>query len=118
MESKSEQDPDNSLQLRERLYELLTCPGTEVTNLIFPNDDVAWVSWRFTEDNVAAGKNVNVVFAAYVTTQARLKLYEYLSKLGESVFYCDTDTVIYIQKVDEGPKVKTRDYLGDLTDEL
>jgi hypothetical protein len=26
--------------------EVLTCPGTEVTNLIFPNDDVAWVSWR------------------------------------------------------------------------
>jgi hypothetical protein len=102
----------------KEFYELLTCPGTEVTNLIFPNDDVAWLSWKYTEDNVAAGKNVNVVVAAYVTNQARLKLYEYLSKLGESVLYCDTDSVIYIQKVDESPKVKTGDYLGDLTDEL
>ena len=50
--------------------------------------------------------------AAYVTTQARLKLYEYLSKLG------DTDSVIYIQNVDEPPKVETGYYLGDLTDEL
>jgi len=30
----------------KELYELLTSPGTEVTNLIFPNDDVVWVSWK------------------------------------------------------------------------
>jgi hypothetical protein len=99
-------------------YELLTCPGTEVTNLIFPNDDVAWVSCKYSEDNTAVGKNVNVVVAAYVTTQARLKLYEYLSKMGESVLYCDTDSVIFIQKDNDPPKVETGDYLGDLTDEL
>ena len=56
--------------------------------------------------------------AAYVTTQTRLKLYEYLSKLGDSVMYCDTDSVMYIQNEDEPPKVKTAYYLGDLTDEL
>jgi len=28
----------------KEFYELLTCPGTEVTNLIFPKDDVAWFS--------------------------------------------------------------------------
>jgi phosphatidylglycerophosphatase A len=31
------------------------------------------------------GENVNVAVAAYVTTQARLKLYGYLSKSGKSV---------------------------------
>jgi len=69
---------------------------------------------------VVAGKNVNVAVAVYVTTQARLKLqvYKYKKELGESVFYCDTDSVIYIQKGDETPKVKTGDYLGNLTDEL
>jgi len=59
----------------KEFYELLTCPGTEVTNLIFPNDDVAWASWKCSEDNVAAGKNVNVAVAAYVTSQSRLKQY-------------------------------------------
>ena len=34
------------------------------------------------------------------------------------MLYCDTDSVIYIQKVDEIPKVRTGDYLGDLTDEF
>jgi len=38
--------------------------------------------------------------------------------LLKSVLYCDTDSVIYIQNVDEPPKVETGDYLGDLTDEL
>ena len=56
--------------------------------------------------------------AAYVTTQARLKLYEYLSKLGQSVLYCDTDSVIFVHKNNDPPKVKAGDYLGDLTDEL
>ena len=59
-----------------------------------------------------------MAFAAYVTTQFRLELYEYLSKLGKSVLYCDTDSVIYIQNVDETQKVEIGDYLGDLTDEL
>jgi len=66
----------------EKFFELLTCPGTEVTNLIFLNDDVAWDSWKYSEDKVADGKNFNVAVAAYVTTQAWLKLYEYLRKLG------------------------------------
>jgi hypothetical protein len=55
---------------------------TAVRNPVFPNDDLAWVSWRYAENNVAAGKNVNVLVAAYVTTQAQLKLHEYMSKLG------------------------------------
>ena len=53
-----------------------------------------------------------------MTTQARLKLYENLRELGESVLYCDTDSVIYIQNVNEPKRVKTGDYLGDLTDVL
>jgi hypothetical protein len=78
----------------KEFFELLTSPGIEVTNVIFPNDDVDWVSWRYSEDNVAVGKNVNVAVAAYVTIQTRLKLYEYLRELWEPALYCDTVTVI------------------------
>jgi hypothetical protein len=62
--------------------------------------------------------NVNVAVATYVTTQTRVKLHCYLSKLGRSVLYCDTDSVIYVQKVGKPPKVVTGDYLGDFTNEL
>jgi len=73
----------------KEFYEHLTSPGTEVTNHIFPNEEVAWVSWKYSGDNVTTGKNVNVAVATYVPTQALLKLYRYLSKLGKSVLYCD-----------------------------
>ena len=88
----------------EEFYELLKCPGTEVSNLIFPKDDVVWVSWKYSEDNVAAGKNVNAGVAAYVTTEARFKLYDYMSKLGQSVLYCDTDSVIFVKKANDPQK--------------
>ena len=39
-----------------------------------------------------------VAVGAYVTTEAGLKLYKYMSKLGEWVLYCGTDSVIFIQK--------------------
>jgi hypothetical protein len=64
------------------------------------------------------GKNATVAFAAYVTTQSWTKLFQYLRELGESVLCCDTHSVIYVQNVGETQKVKTDDYLGDLTDEL
>jgi hypothetical protein len=63
------------------------------------------VSLKYSKINVAAGKNVNVAVAAYVTTQARLKLYVYLSKLEQYILYCDTDVVNYVRNVDELPKV-------------
>jgi hypothetical protein len=63
----------------------LTSPRIEVTNLIFPKDDVVWVSWKNSDENLPTGKNINVAVVAYVTTQTRLKLYEYLNDLGESV---------------------------------
>ena len=81
----------------------MTSRSTEVTNLIFANDDVAWNSWKYSEDDVAAGKNINVAVAAYVTTQVRSKLYEYQSELRESVLYCDMDSVVFVQK-DNNPE--------------
>jgi len=59
----------------KEFYVLLTSPGAEVTNLIFPKEEVAGVSWKYSEDNVASGNNVNVAIAAYLT-KSRLKFYE------------------------------------------
>jgi hypothetical protein len=101
----------------KEFYKLLTCPGTEVRNIIFPNDEVALISWKYIEDNVASGKNENVVVAAYVITQARLKLYEY-ARVGGVCADCDTDSIIYIHKLDEAHKLQRGDYVDDLTDEL
>jgi len=77
---------------------------------------VVWVSWRHSDDSIAAGKNVNVAVATYVMTQARLQLYEYLSELGS--LSCTVIQCYLHSKLDETPKVRTGGYLGHLTDEL
>ena len=100
------QNPDTYCRHSKEFYDLLTSPGTKVTNLIFPNNKVAWVSCKYFEDNVATGKNVNVAVATYLTTQARLKLCECLSKLGKSVLYCDPDSFISIRMWVNPPKLK------------
>ncbi|TWW60970.1 hypothetical protein D4764_05G0010600 [Takifugu flavidus] len=54
---------------------------------------------------------------AFTTAHARLKLYSYLEKLQDRVFYIDTDSLIYLVKEGEKP-LELGNYLGDLTDEL
>ena len=44
------------------------------------------------------GLHTNVVIAAFTTSQARLKLYEELYKLSDRILYCDTDSIIFVEK--------------------
>jgi hypothetical protein len=63
--------------------------------------------------------NTNIFIAAFTTANARLRLYEILDILGESVVYIlcyDTDSIVYI---DNGKNtVKTGCPLGDWTDDV
>jgi hypothetical protein len=59
-------------------------------------------------------KSTDAVPGFALSLNTRLKLYEYLSVFGVSVLYCDTDSLLYFQNINE----TTGDYLGDLTDEL
>jgi hypothetical protein len=79
---------------------------------------VVWVFWKYSDENLPTGKNVKVAVAGYVTTQSRFKVYVYMTEFDEYVLYCDTDLLIYIQKVGETQKANTGDYVGDLTVEL
>ena len=47
-----------------------------------------------------------------------MHLYAYLDRLGERALYCDTDSVIFVQKDGEPPLIELGDYLGDMTSEL
>ena len=47
-----------------------------------------------------------------------MHLYAYLDRLGERPLYCDTDSVIFVQKGGEPPLIERGDYLGDMTSEL
>jgi len=81
----------------KELYRILATPGSEVSNFVFANDDVVWVSWKY-----AAEEHV----------------YRYIDRMQENEIYCDKNSVIYIQLWDEPKLIETGDKLEDMTSEL
>ena len=101
------------------LCRFLAMPGVEVTNLAFGNDDVVWLSWKVSaEEYVPNLTHNNEVIGAYVTAGATIHLYSFLDRLQENAFYCDTDSVIFIQPSGEPWPIATREKLGDMQSEL
>ncbi|KAK5650119.1 hypothetical protein RI129_001148 [Pyrocoelia pectoralis] len=99
------------------LYELLYNPAIDVTGILPINDETLVVNYEYREEAFSTLRTVNVCIAAYVTAQARLKLYSYMEKLGSRVLYTDTDSIVYISRENEyEPEIG--EYLGDMTDEL
>ena len=47
-----------------------------------------------------------------------MHLYAYLDRLGERALYCDTDSVIFVQKDGEPPLIECGFALSDLASEL
>jgi hypothetical protein len=64
------------------LFDLKKNEQFEVTNVVFPNDEIA-IFYSKDSKNMHIGSNqTNVVIAAFVTAQARLKLNSELRKIG------------------------------------
>ncbi|XP_055918297.1 uncharacterized protein LOC129950379 [Eupeodes corollae] len=99
------------------LFNLLTHPSIEVSQILPINENNIVISFEMKEEAVETLSTVNVSIAAYTTTQARLKLYSYLEKLQERVLYYDTDSVIYVCRQGEFDP-PTGDFIGDMTNEL
>ena len=98
-------------------FDKLTSDREDVTSVNFLSDDAVEMRWKLKEEFVKTSTRTNVVIAAYTTSQARLKLYSHLEKLGSRAMYADTDSVIFTTKPGE-QKPPLGDYLGDLTDEI
>lgn len=58
----------------------------------------------------------SVALAAFVTANARLRLYEELNKLGDRVMYCDTDSIVY-EHLPDAYNILIGSELGSWTDE-
>jgi len=79
----------------KELYEFLSTPGVDVTNLVFVSDEVVWIAWKFgAEEQVPNLCHTNEVIRAYVTAGTRKHLYRYINRLGTKSIYGDTDSVI------------------------
>ena len=62
-------------------------------NVIFPSEDIAMVLYEDNKDMHWGSHQTNVAIAAFVTAQARLKLYSEMKLLVERVLYVDTDSI-------------------------
>lgn len=72
------------------LWQMLTTERYTVKDIAFPVDSIAQVTFVEQDDFVVGGINVNVVIAVFVTTYARLKLYQSILHLNKNVLYMDT----------------------------
>ena len=84
------------------------------------NENVVEVFYTKQQEDMDIQPNLNIFIACFTTCYARLKLYEALEMLGERVLYYDTDSVIYVQNLDDPTEQQPvlGDYLGDFTNEL
>lgn len=61
----------------------------------------------------------NIFLASFTTAHARLRLFSVLDRLGESVLYFDTDSIIFkTLKSDDLHYLPIGNYLGELTNEI
>ncbi|VEN56957.1 unnamed protein product [Callosobruchus maculatus] len=98
-------------------FNLMSCPSKHINTVLPVNENTLIVNWEYREEAYDSLTTVNVVVAAFVTAQARMKLYSYLEVLQERCLYYDTDSCIYVSRPGESD-IPTGDFIGDMTDEL
>jgi hypothetical protein len=99
------------------LYNFFENDQFEVKDLLFPTDNVSMIYYEDKNEMHMGSDQTNVVIAAFVTAQARLKLYKELIKLDKRVLYFDTDSIIY-KKIEGEYEPLLGDYLGQFTNEI
>jgi hypothetical protein len=98
----------------QELLEYFNNKQFEVKNLLFPSDHVAMLLYQDNKEMHWGSNQTNVAIAAFVTAQARLKLYGEMKLLGDRVMYVDTDSIFFKRFAGKySPKLS--DYLGEFT---
>ena len=101
-----------------RYIELMSSSAVTVQDLKPVNTNVPMLlaQYKPSEGYAEPAPNTNVVLAAFVTAQARLRLYWYMDQVDERLLYCDTDSALYWH-VPGQKALPLSDYLGGMTDE-
>jgi hypothetical protein len=99
--------------------EMLKSPHLEIQAVVPIAEDKLIVSYKNLENADIPYEFTNLAMSAFISSWARLKLYEMLETIGiERLLYCDTDSVMYVQKRSEPDLLHIGNYLGELTDEI
>lgn len=102
----------------------------EINDVYCCNDNYIVLNWQMKRDDLdnevettpgfarQAEKNVSITTGIQTTTNARLRLYSELDKLGDRCFYMDTDSIIFLQRNENEYCPKLENKVGGFTDEL
>ena len=105
------------VQHLDELLALTSDDKLKINDMIMVTEQTLHVYYIDKREYHQGGLNTNVILASFVTSQARLKLYNEMSRLGDRVFYCDTDSIFFLSKPDlYEPVLGTN--LGDFTNEI
>ena len=99
-----------------KFYKILLNEKLIDINVMYISDTMLQVNYKMRDSYVKNHFNTNVYVAAYTTANARLRLYEQLSRLDKNAVYCDTDSIVY--KKNGEVSLPYGDMLGEWTDEL
>ena len=108
------------IDTKAEFYKTILDDKIESLQLSFLNDAIVHASYEMKDQFVKSNYNTNIYIACFTTSWARLRLYDMIEKLDQSVCYMDTDSVVYIEDIKNEHIFK--DYiggsLGEWTDEL
>lgn len=91
--------------------------GYDIKYFTFLSDSVALGQWAYADGKAGQTRDVNVFICAFTTAHAWLELYDVMDKLGDSLLYSDTDSLVFTSK-DGDWEPPLGPFLGDLTNEL
>ena len=102
----------------EAFYKFLENLNLKDKKFALVNEESIALNWRDEAFAIRGSSKGSLVHAIFTTSLARIKLYrELLKPLGKRVFYCDTDSAVFLsgEGLEDPPN---RKFLGKLTDEL
>ena len=106
----------------QTLAALVTDPEIEVLGSSIMDNQNVLVTHKQRSDAECNPGNTSPAIACFVTAHARLRLFRLIQKIEavreHRICYCDTDSVIFVERVGQDPPVPLGNYLGDLTDEI
>lgn len=92
-------------------------PTKDIADFHIITQNFIAIEYKTSEDHMEDPTFQNEVIGVFTTSLARLHLLKILQKTDRQTLYCDTDSVMYIEK-DGCETLTVGDLLGDLTDEL
>jgi DNA polymerase type B, organellar and viral len=99
-------------------WEVVDNDAHDIENVFFHDAITRSITYRPREHEGIYSPTTNLAVAIFTTAHARLRLYEAAEVCNEHLLYMDTDSLIFVQPMDQPPLLQCGPLLGDLSNEL